>query len=497
MLGNRAHDEVCVMPHGDTTTKKAPRAMKSDKNSGPTLVLAYSSAAEFRDPAFVPSYMALSPGDPSAGKVVELGRLQIEEHFGVYDRRVSGKGRISVKIGPLCHNTHYILAHEVTNPTYLNGWKLKAKVPALLWDGDVLRIGGTLLVYRRAFELSPPLDRADWDLAGPWGLRGAYREFERIPTTSKRPLRVLVRGATGTGKEDVAQAVAKRMRPAQPFRSVNIAQLCTDGQFESEMFGVEDGVAPGVKRRTGLATTCSKGTMFLDEIGAMPENEQASLLRFVDKGEFTTVGGEDKRVDVAIVAATNEPEKLRPDLRRRFTMQVSLPPLVERVEDIFWILRAVAQKGDTKLTPEHVEIPALERLLVVEHTANVRGLMAVVEACDVRDGSKLLTLERVNSVLGNCEMHGVERAHEKREDGDGERAEENGEDGATVIRPRSAGDRPTRVPGGRTAEWIEAQKKRSESEFQAAFAGAWAPGAPTRRSVSNILKRLKEVQERP
>jgi transcriptional regulator with GAF, ATPase, and Fis domain/tetratricopeptide (TPR) repeat protein len=154
---------------------------------------------------------------------------------------------------------------------------------------------------------------------------------------------VLITGDSGTGKELVARTIHyNSLRPDGPFVCINCASL-SESVLESELFGVEAGVATGVKRRTGLFVQAHKGTLFLDEIADMPLNMQAKILRVLQERRVRPVGGKlGDDIDVRILCATNRDlwsevknGRFREDLLFRLdVINVHLPPLRERPEDI-------------------------------------------------------------------------------------------------------------------------------------------------------------------
>ena len=172
---------------------------------------------------------------------------------------------------------------------------------------------------------------------------------------------LLIRGETGTGKELVAHAChAGSKRCGQPFFALNCAAL-PESLAESEMFGYAPGAFTGALRagRPGLLELTDGGTLFLDEVGEMSPYLQAKLLRFLSDGSFRRVGGErEQKADVRIISATHRVLEdmvsrgsFRQDLLFRLdVLQLNLPPLRERTEDILplaqvFLERACAQTG--------------------------------------------------------------------------------------------------------------------------------------------------------
>ncbi len=163
---------------------------------------------------------------------------------------------------------------------------------------------------------------------------------QRVAETT---VNVLITGETGTGKEMVAKVVHYSGRRRHgPFMAVNCTAV-PETLFESEFFGIEKGVATGVEKRKGLIEGASGGTLFLDEIGDMSETSQAKILRVLELGEVTPVGGRGPvSVDLRLVSATNrdlkqdlEVGRFRRDLYYRIkVVHLDLPPLRERRDDI-------------------------------------------------------------------------------------------------------------------------------------------------------------------
>ena len=167
--------------------------------------------------------------------------------------------------------------------------------------------------------------------------------FELIERVSDSEASILIRGESGTGKELVARTIhSLSRRKANSFVSVNCAAI-PENLTESELFGIERGVATGVEARIGKFEAANGGTIFLDEIGDMPLTVQSKVLRILQEKEFEKVGSTQTRhVDVRVVAATNKDlereiseGRFREDLFYRLDVfVVELPPLRNRLEDI-------------------------------------------------------------------------------------------------------------------------------------------------------------------
>ena len=196
---------------------------------------------------------------------------------------------------------------------------------------------------------------------------------------------VLLRGESGVGKEVVARAIHKASpRAVKQFLKVNCAALPGE-LLESELFGHEKGAFTGANSRSaGRFEQAEGGTLFLDEIGDMPMEAQTRLLRVLQQGEYTTVGGRTPiKSDVRIIAATNKDLRIliqqglfREDLFFRLNVvPLRLPPLRERAEDIPDLIRHFfAQAQREGLPPKQIDQAAVELLKHHRWPGNVREL---------------------------------------------------------------------------------------------------------------------------
>jgi two-component system nitrogen regulation response regulator GlnG len=209
-----------------------------------------------------------------------------------------------------------------------------------------------------------------------------YRILARLMQTD---LTVMITGESGTGKELVARALHDYgKRRTGPFVAVNMAAIPRD-LIESELFGHEKGAFTGAQARSvGRFEQAEGGTLFLDEIGDMPMEAQTRLLRVLQQGEYTTVGGRSPiKSDVRIVAATNKDLRqlinqglFREDLYFRLNVvPIRLPPLRERADDIPDLVRHFfAQAAKEGLATKELETAALERLKRYRWPGNIREL---------------------------------------------------------------------------------------------------------------------------
>ncbi len=214
-----------------------------------------------------------------------------------------------------------------------------------------------------------------------------YRVLARLMGTD---LTVMITGESGTGKELVARALHDfGKRRSGPFVAVNMAAIPRE-LIESELFGHEKGAFTGATNRsTGRFEQAQGGTLFLDEIGDMPLEAQTRLLRVLQEGEYTTVGGRTSiKTDVRIVAATHRDLRhairqglFREDLFYRLNVvPIRLPPLRERTEDIPALVRHfLTQVAGQGLPLKTLETAALERLKRHRWAGNVRELENLVQ----------------------------------------------------------------------------------------------------------------------
>lgn len=219
--------------------------------------------------------------------------------------------------------------------------------------------------------------------------------FKLVGRVSRSDAPVLITGESGCGKEVVARAVHQfSNRAAKPFVGLNCAAI-PESLLESELFGHEKGSFTGaMQQRIGRFEQCDGGTLFLDEIGEMPVLIQSKLLRVLQEGEFSRVGGnQNLRTNVRIIAATNrQPEQaieagtFREDLFYRLNVvRIHLPPLRERIADIrplaeFFLRRISKQRPGRSLQFSEGSLLMLESY---NWPGNVRELENVVQRAAV------------------------------------------------------------------------------------------------------------------
>jgi DNA-binding NtrC family response regulator len=218
------------------------------------------------------------------------------------------------------------------------------------------------------------------------GVSQAMRKVQDLlQRLAQRPTPVLFLGDTGVGKEVCARYLHRLGAPDRPFVAVNCAAIPVE-LVESEIFGHEKGAFSGATAlHRGYAERAGEGTLFLDEFGELPSGMQAKLLRLLDEREFTRVGGESRvPFRARVVCATNSnlekavaEGRFREDLLYRINVvSVSVPPLVERKEDIPWLLRRYFEQLKAEIGGHVTSISPLAEHAAMEYRwpGNIREL---------------------------------------------------------------------------------------------------------------------------
>ena len=230
-------------------------------------------------------------------------------------------------------------------------------------------------------------------------MQEAYRMLARLMGTD---LTVMISGESGTGKELFARALhTYGKRRDKPFVAINMAAIPRE-LIESELFGHERGAFTGATGRTiGRFEQANGGTLFLDEIGDMPPEAQTRLLRVLQDGEYTAVGGRESiRTDVRIVAATHrdlvqliERGLFREDLFYRLNVvPLRLPPLRERPDDIPTLVKHFLGRARKEGLPaKSVAAGAMERLMAYSWPGNVRELENLVRRLAALYAEEIIT----------------------------------------------------------------------------------------------------------
>ena len=225
---------------------------------------------------------------------------------------------------------------------------------------------------------------------------------------------ILLRGASGTGKNLIAKAIhSLSARAERQFIVVNCSAI-PENLLESELFGYEKGAfTDAKKRKVGLAELADGGTLFLDEVGDLPLSMQVKLLRFLESKSFRRVGGTiEVEVDVLIISATNldleeaiQKKTFRQDLYYRLNVvPIKIPPLNERREDILYLAAHYLERFTRKFRkpPMTIGDDAREAFLQYDWPGNVRELKNLIERFVVLSTDAVVTYDDLPTVMKEC-----------------------------------------------------------------------------------------------
>jgi two-component system, NtrC family, nitrogen regulation response regulator GlnG len=274
---------------------------------------------------------------------------------------------------------------------------------------ELVSVVGRALATPRALVAEPQLDSEELPLVGRSpAMQEIFRTLARLMMID---LTVLINGESGTGKELVARALHDYgKRKKGPFVAINMAAIPRE-LIESELFGHEKGAFTGAnQRQSGRFEQAEGGTLFLDEIGDMPMEAQTRLLRVLQQGEYTTVGGRTPiKTNVRIVAATNkdlrgliQTGQFREDLYFRLNVvPLRLPPLRERASDIPDLVRHFFQNAEKEGMPrKQVDSDALERMKSYNWPGNIRELENMVRRLAALSPHEVITAPSIEAELG-------------------------------------------------------------------------------------------------
>ncbi|MFC6670727.1 sigma-54-dependent transcriptional regulator [Marinobacterium aestuariivivens] len=250
--------------------------------------------------------------------------------------------------------------------------------------------------------------------------------LHRIEKVARTDATVLILGESGTGKELVARAIHEQSARAQaPLISVNCAAI-PETLIESELFGHEKGAFTGANsNRSGLIEAADGGTLFLDEIGELPLEAQARLLRFLQESEIRRVGAvQSTKVNVRLVAATHRNLKemarhgdFREDLYYRlYVMELRMPPLRERGDDIVELGRKFLQRACDKmgLPAARFSEDTLDAMRQYHWPGNVRELENAIERALILAEGHLITTDLLGLDLEASRLQNIERSYAHR-----------------------------------------------------------------------------------
>ena len=256
-----------------------------------------------------------------------------------------------------------------------------------------------------------------------YGIIGRSEELNRALAKAIRvaptDLTVLIHGESGVGKEVISKIIHQLSpRKHNPFIAINTGAL-PEGTINSELFGHEKGAFTGATSdRKGYFETVSGGTIFLDEIGEMPLDTQAYLLRVLESGEFIRVGSSTvQKTDVRVLAATNvdlfervRQGKFREDLYYRLnTVPILVPALRDRREDIYMIFRKFTLDAAEKYRTEPISLDPKAKELLISYSwpGNIRELRNVAEQLSILSEEKLITPRHLIEVMPDVEKRNL------------------------------------------------------------------------------------------
>ncbi len=239
------------------------------------------------------------------------------------------------------------------------------------------------------------------------------RAIEKSIQVAPTDISVLVTGESGVGKESIPKIIhSLSHRKHGKFIAVNCGAI-PEGTIDSELFGHEKGAFTGASQtRSGYFEVANGGTIFLDEVGELPLTTQVRLLRVLENGEFIKVGSSKvQKTDVRIVAATNvnmfeaiEKGKFREDLYYRLsTVEILLPPLRERKDDIHLLFRKFASDFATKYKMPTIRLSdeAVTLLEKYRWSGNIRQLRNIAEQISVLEQNRTISATALHGYLPN------------------------------------------------------------------------------------------------
>lgn len=237
------------------------------------------------------------------------------------------------------------------------------------------------------------------------------RAIEKAIQVAPTDISVLVTGESGVGKEAIPKIIhSLSHRKHAKYIAVNCGAI-PEGTIDSELFGHEKGAFTGATQtRSGYFEVADGGTIFLDEVGELPLTTQVRLLRVLENGEFLKVGSSQvQKTNVRIVAATNvnmfeaiKKEKFREDLYYRLsTVEINIPPLRERRDDIHLLFRKFASDFGQKykMPTIRLEDDAVQLLLKYRWPGNIRQLRNIAEQISVLESDRTISAATLNSYL--------------------------------------------------------------------------------------------------
>ncbi len=283
------------------------------------------------------------------------------------------------------------------NGTFVNGQRCER---ASLEEGDLLELGHSFFIFRGAISThanAPAFVDTSGLRPAAAGmvtlLPGLAEHLANLEVIAPSSVSVVIHGESGTGKELIAQAIHRLSGRSGAFVAVNCASLPRT-LVESELFGYRKGAFSGATEdRPGLIRSADQGTLLLDEIGDLPAEAQAVFLRVLQESEVLPVGAtRPVKVDIRLLAATHRDlealvaaHQFRPDLFARISgLNISLPPLRERREDLGLLLRALTRRHFADRAEQiTLSTDAARAMLLYDWPLNVRELEKYLTAAVV------------------------------------------------------------------------------------------------------------------
>jgi len=329
--------------------------------------------------------------------------------FRIPDRRAS---TCHARLTRVAHDVFRIEDTDSRNGTRVNGEPLRE--PRLLTDGDILEIGYSFFRFR-ASVTAEIAESGDLDLAPTTVESAAIATL--LPPLAKRvrattrlaasALSIVLLGETGTGKEVIARTVHAHSKRKGPFIAVNCGAL-PQALVESQLFGHVRGAFTGAAHDApGLFRAAEGGTLLLDEIGDLPKQAQAALLRVLQEREVMPVGGHTAiPIDVRVIAATHHDLRdlvargeFRRDLFARLSgLVVELPSLRDRVEDLGVFAAAATRSG------EALSADAARALIAYDWPMNVRELRQTLERARILAGGERIEVQHLPAEIAMASL---------------------------------------------------------------------------------------------